>query len=93
MDSLVADVVEDLHDTRDLYVLDLPMVDLAEDLHVSPIMDLKSNVVDMDFIFEDAMMACCNQLQRLLVKYYVQLITRSEYVDWVTKVQSILVFD
>ena len=37
VDSLVADVVEDLHDTADLYVHDVELlvVDMVEGLHVS----------------------------------------------------------
>lgn len=34
VDSLVPDLVLDLHVTMDLYVLNLIMVDMAEDLHV-----------------------------------------------------------
>ena len=62
VDSLVADVVEDLHDTTDLYVSDVELlvVDMAEDLHVSLVPNLSLHVVDMDFIFEDIAVASCD---------------------------------
>ena len=56
---LVADVVEDLHDTADLYVLDVELlvVDMAEDLHVSLVKNLSLHVVDMDFASVDSLVA------------------------------------
>ena len=53
VDSLVADVVEDLHDTTDLYVpnVELLVVDMVEDLHVSLVENLSLHVSNMDFMF------------------------------------------
>ena len=66
----VTNVVEDLHDTTDLYVPDFPMVDLVEDLHVSLFVNLSLHV-DIDFMFEDVIMYGFDQLQRLLVKHSI----------------------
>ena len=62
IDSLVIDVVEDLHDTADLYVPDveLLLVDMAKDLHVSLDTDLSLHVADMDFVFVDIVVAGCD---------------------------------
>ena len=92
MDSLVADVVEDLHDTTDLYVpdVDLLMVDMAEDLHVSLVADLSLHVANMDFMFEDIVVSSCDQLQRLLARHYVQFVLGSAHADWMIE---IIVFD
>ena len=42
-------------DTADLYVPDVELlvVDMVEDLHVSLVADLSLHVADMDFMFED----------------------------------------
>ena len=73
VDSLVANVVEDLHDTTDLYVpdVDLLMVDMVEDLHVSLVVDLSLHNADMDFMLEDIVVNGCDQSQRFLVRHYV----------------------
>ena len=73
VDSLVADVVEDLHDTADLYVSDVELlvVDMAKDLHVSLDVDLSLHGVDMDFMFKNIVVIGCDQTQRLLARHYV----------------------
>ena len=55
VDSLVANVVKDLHDIVDMYVPDVELlvVDMAEDLHVSLVADLSLHITEMNFIFED----------------------------------------
>jgi hypothetical protein len=90
VDSLVVDVVEDLHDTADLYVpdVDLLVVGMVEDLHVSPIVDLSLHVADVDFMFDD--IDGFDKLQRLLARYYVQFVPGSEHADWMV---DILVVD
>ena len=62
VDSLVVDVVEDLHDTADLYVPDVELlvVDMAKDSNVSLVADLSLHVADMDFMFEDIFVASCD---------------------------------
>lgn len=72
MDSLVADLVLDLHDTVDLYIPDLHMFDMAEDLHVLLMGDLNLHVSDlvlelhdvanMEYMFEDIVVVGCDQL-------------------------------
>ena len=91
VDSLVVDVVEDLHDTTDLYVsdVDLLVVDMVEDLHVAPIVDLSLHVGDMDFMFEDIVVVGSDQLQRMLVRHYVQFVPGSEHVDWMVDIQVV----
>ena len=83
VDSLVADVVEDLHDTTNVYVpnVDLLVVEMAEDLHNFLVMDLSLHVVDMDFMFEDIVVAGCDQLQRLLARHYVKFVPGSEHTN------------
>lgn len=88
VDSLVVDVVEDLHDTTDLYVpdVDLLVVDMVKDLHVAPIMDLSLHVGDMDFMFEDIVFVGSDQLHRMLLGHYVQFVPGSEHVDWMVEI-------
>ena len=88
VDSLVADVVEDLHDTANLYVFDVELlvVDIAKKLRVSLDVDLSLHVVDMDFISEDIVVVGCDQLQRLLVRHYIQFVLGSKHVDWMVEI-------
>ena len=88
VDSLVVDVVEDLHDTADLYVpyVELLLVDMAKDLHVSLDADLILHVVDMDFMFKGIVDAGCDQLQRFLVRHYIQFVSSSEHADWMVEI-------
>ena len=64
LDSVVANVVEDLHDTIDLCVFNVEMlvVDMVEDLPISLVVDLSLRVADMDFMFEDIFVVGCDQL-------------------------------
>ena len=64
VDLLVANVVEDLHASSDLYVPDVELlvVDMVEDLHVSLDANLSVHVADVDFMFEDIVIAGCDQL-------------------------------
>ena len=99
VDSLCFDVFEQLRYIVDLYVLDFLLVDMAEDLHVSLILDLSLCVVDlarelpyvanMGFVFKDIIVGGCDQLHRLLVKNYVQFVPMSECVE----IHMILVFE
>ena len=87
----------------DLCVPYFPVIDMARDVCVSLIVDLSllvvdlvwelPYVVDMDFMFEDIVVGGCDQLQRLLVKYYVHFILGSEHVDWVVEIHLILMFE
>ena len=83
VDSLVVDVVEDLHDTADLYVSDVELlvVDIAKGLHVSLDENLSLHFVDMDFMSKDIVVAGCDQIQRLLVRHY-----GSKLVDWMVEI-------
>lgn len=70
VDLLVASVVEDLHDTMDLHIPNLPMVDIDEDLQIPLSVDLGLHVVelvlelhdvdDMDFTFENIYITSCD---------------------------------
>lgn len=88
VDSVVVDVVEDLHDTTDLYVPDvnLLVVDMVEDFNVAPIVDLSLHVGDMDFMFEDIVVVGSDPLQRILVRNYVQFVLGSDHVDWMVEI-------
>ena len=62
VNSLVTNVIEDLYDIADLYVPDVELlvVDMVEDLHVSLVANLRLHVANMDFLFEDIVFDGCD---------------------------------
>ena len=88
VDSPIVDVLADLHDIADFYVPDVELlvVDMAEDLLVSLVADLSLRVADMDFMFDNIVVVGCDQLQRLLVRHYVQFVPESEHANWMVEI-------
>ena len=70
--------------------VDLLVADVVEDLYDT--IDVCVPDVDLlvDFMFEDIVVASCDQSQRLMARHYVQFVPRSEHVDWVVEIQEIL---